>query len=153
MRIICQRDRYRYIRLPIRFTNKQFKIDHNTNFCVDTGAPYSLVTYEQAVEWNIPLDKLTPTPNPHRVGGIEGQGYYLENSVMLFRDFRGKLQPIAVNKIVVLGPPFKLPGKPIPPLLGDDVLRQFTLIVKSDQQGGDIILTNEDIQINFPAAH
>jgi len=71
---------------------------------------------------------------------------------MLFRDFRGKLQPIAVGKIVVLGPAFKSrpTDKPIPPLLGDDILRQFTLIVKSEQHGGEIILTNEDIQINFP---
>lgn len=155
MRIICQRDRYRYIRLPLRFTNKQFKIDHNTNFCVDTGAPYSLVTYEQAIEWNIPLDQLPPTPVSHRVGGIEGPGYYLENSIMLFRDLRGKLQPIAVGKIVVLGPAFKSrpTDKPIPPLLGDDILRQFTLIVKSEQHGGEIILTNEDIEINFPTIH
>lgn len=153
MHIICKRDRYRYIRLPLRFINKQFKVDHNTNFCVDTGAPYSLVSYEQAVEWKIPFDKLTPTPTPHRVGGIEGPGYYLEDNIMLFRDVNGKLQPISVDKIVVLGAPFKQTGKPIPPLLGDDILRQFTLIVKSDQHGGDIILTNENIQINFPVSH
>lgn len=153
MRIICKRDRYRYIRLPLRFINRQFKIDHNTNFCVDTGAPYSLVTYEQAVEWNILLAQLIPTPGPHSVGGIECPGYYLENSVMLFRDSKGKLHPIAVKNIVVLGSPFKQPYKPVPPLLGDDILRQFTLIVKSDQRGGDIILTDEDIHINFPSIH
>jgi hypothetical protein len=153
MRIICQRDRYRYIRLSLRFINKQFGIDHNTNFCVDTGAPYSLVSYEQAVQWKIPLEKLTPTPSRHSVGGIECQGYFLENSAMLLRDFRGKLQPIAVDQLVVLGAPFKTPYKPVPPLLGDDILRHFTLIVRGDAHGGEITLTNEDIQITFPSIH
>lgn len=153
MRVICKRDRYRYIRLPPRFINRQFNIDHNTNFCIDTGAPYSLITYEQAIEWNIPFDKLNSTPSPHRVGGIESLGYYLENSIMLFRDSKGKLQPIAVDKIVVLATPFKQKDKPIPPLLGDDILRQFTLIVKSDQHGGEIMMTNESIDITFPVIH
>ena len=143
MRVICKRDRYRYIRLSVRFINKQFNIDHNTNFCVDTGAPYSLISYEQAVDWSIPFDKLKTTPSQHRVGGIEGTGYFLDNSVMLFRDSQGKLHPIDVPRIIVLGPPFKQTGKPVPPLLGDDILRQFTLIVKSDQQGGDVIITDE----------
>jgi hypothetical protein len=83
------------------------------------------------------------------VGGVEGPGYYLENSVVLFRDDKGKLHPFKVDRIVVLGPPFKQTGKPIPPLLGDDILRQFTLIVKSDQNGGDVIMTNENIKIVF----
>lgn len=153
MRIVCQRDRYRYIRLSLRFINKQFKIDHNTNFCVDTGAPYSLVSYEQAVQWNIPLDKLPPTPTFHRVGGIECPGYFLENSIMLFRDFTGKLQPIAVDKLVVLGVPSDKKYRPVPPLLGDDILRQFTLIARGDAHGGEIILTNEEIQITYPTVH
>lgn len=150
MRITCKRDQYRYIRLPLRFTNKQFNIDNNTNFCVDTGAPYSLISPEQAIAWKIPFANLLPVPGTQKVGGVEGPGYYLENSILLFRDYKGKLQPIAVPKIVVLGTPFKQAGKPIPPLIGDDILRQFTLIVKSDQEGGDIILTNERVQITFP---
>lgn len=124
-----------------------------TNFCVDTGAPYSIVTYEQAVQWSIPIQQLPPTPSPHSVGGIESNGYFLENSIMLFRDFRGKLQPISVDRIVVLGAPFKKPYKPVPPLLGDDVLRQFTLIARGDAHGGEITLTNEDTQITYPVIH
>lgn len=149
MRIECKRDQYRYIRLPLRFTNKQFNIDQNTNFCVDTGAPYSLISHDQAVAWNIPLDKLTQAPGYQRVGGVEGLAYYLDNSVILFRDFNGKLQPVAIPRILVLGPAFKPKptDKPIPPLLGDDILRHFTLVIKSDQHGGKIILTNDDIQI------
>src|SRR2546430_862286 len=112
MRIIFQRARYRYIRVLLRIINKQIGIVHNTNFCVDTGAPYSLVTYEQAVQWSIPIEQLPPTPTTHRVGGIESPGYFLENSIMLFRDFGGKLQPIAVHRILVLGVPFKKPYKP-----------------------------------------
>ena len=145
MRVTCKRDRFRYIRLPVRFINTRFQINHNTTFCVDTGAPYSLISYEQAFEWKIPFDQLQLTKSPHRVGGVVSQGYILENSQMLFRDSEGRLHPIDVPQIVVLGPTFKQPGKPIPPLLGDDLLRRFTLIVKSDQHGGDIIITDEVI--------
>lgn len=152
MQVTCKRDRFRYIRLSLRFVNRNFHIDHNTNFCVDTGAPYSLISYEQVVEWNLDLTKLAPTPSPHRVGGIEAKGYFLDNSVMLFRDDRGRLNPVEVKRIIVLGPPFKAPNgqKPIPPLLGDDILRNFTLIVKGDRHGGEILLTDEDYRIAFP---
>lgn len=152
MRVICKRDRYRYIRLPLRFINRDFNIDHNTNFCVDTGAPYSLVTYEQAVEWKLPLDQLKSTPSTHRVGGVEGPGYYLEKSVMLLRDFHGKLLPIDVPRIIVLGPPIvsKQRVLPVPALLGDDILRQFTLIVESDRHGGDVIITDEVVTYSSP---
>lgn len=148
MRIICKRDKYRYIRLIVRFLNEKFRINHNTNFCVDTGAPYSLISYEQAVEWKIPFDQLRATPSPHRVGGIEAQGYILDNSRMLFRDFQGILHPIEVPRILVLGPPFtKKRALPVPALMGDDILQRFTLIVKSDLHGGDVILTDEDVNI------
>jgi len=152
MRVICKRDRYRYIRLPLRFINRGFNIDHITNFCIDTGAPYSLVTYEQAVEWKLPLDKLKPTPTPHRVGGVEGPGYCLENNVMLLRDFRGKLIPIEVSQIVVIGPPIapKQRVLPVPALLGDDILRRFTLIVESDLHGGKVIITDETVTYSSP---
>jgi len=150
MQIICKRDKYRYIRLPVRFLNEQFGINHNTNFCVDTGAPYSLISYEQAIELRIPFDQLRIDPRPQRVGGTEGQSYILENSKMLFRDFRGGLHSIEVPRIFVLGPPFKQKGMPIPPLLGDDILQKFTLIVKSDLHGGDIIITDERVDISFP---
>lgn len=153
MRIKCQRDRYRYIRLTLRFINRTFNVDHNTNFCVDTGAPYSLITYEQAVQWNIPLNSLTATQSPHSVGGLECPGYILNDSMMLFRESNGKLHPIAVPKMLVLGEPFKKPYKPVPPLLGDDILRQFTLIVRADMHGGDIALTDENIQIVYPPIH
>lgn len=156
MRVICKRDRYRYIRLPLRFINKQFNIDHNTNFCVDTGAPYSLITYEQAVEWKLPCDQLKPTPHPHRVGGIEGPGYFLNNSTILLRDYSGKLHPIEVPQIVVIGRhPLKPKEKvlPVPALLGDDILRQYTLIVESDRHGGEVIITDESVSINpLPSA-
>lgn len=142
MRVICKRDRYRYIRLPLRFVNAQFSINHNTNFCVDTGAPYSVISYEQAVEWRIAFAQLK-NAGTHRIGGVEGPGHFLENSQMVFRDSQGKLHPIDVPRIVVLGPPFKQTGKPVPPLLGDDILQRFTLIVKSEQHGGDIIITDE----------
>ena len=142
MRVICKRDRYRYIRLPLRFVNTQFSINHNTNFCVDTGAPYSVISYEQAVEWNIPFAQLK-NAGTHRIGGVEGPDHLLENSQMLFRDSQGRLHPIDVPGIVVLGPPFKQTGKPVPSLLGDDILQRFTLIVKSEQHGGDIIITDE----------
>jgi hypothetical protein len=155
MRIICKRDRYRYIRLPLRFINRQFNIDHNTYFCVDTGAPYSLVTYEQAFEWKVPLHKLKPTPSTHRVGGIEGPGYVLEDSIMLFRDSSGTLHPFDVPKIVVIGPPPSSKQKtlPVPALLGDDILRQFTLIVESDRHGGEVIITDEIVSINPPPSY
>jgi hypothetical protein len=102
-----------------------------------------VISYEQAVEWKIPFAQLKTTPSPHRIGGVEAQGHILENSQMLFRDFQGKLHPIDVPRIVVLGPPFKQTVRPVPPLLGDDILRKFTLIVKSDQHGGDVIITDE----------
>jgi hypothetical protein len=148
MRVICKRDRYRYIRLPLRFINRQFNINHNTIFCVDTGAPYSLMTYEQAIELKIPLDKLRPTPTTHRVGGVEGPGYFLEQSKMLLRDYTGKLHGIDVPTIVVLGSSIsKQKVLPVPALLGDDILRQFTLIVESDQQGGEVIITDEAVSL------
>lgn len=151
MRVICKRDKYRYIRLTVRFMNERFGIDHNTNFCVDTGAPYSLVSYEQAVQWRIPFNRLRRAKSTHRVGGIEAQGYLLEDSKMLLRDHTGKIHAIEVPQILVLGPPFKRKGMPVPPLLGDDILRNFTLIVESDRQGGKIIITDEKIEYTFSA--
>ena len=154
MRIICKRDRYRYIRLSLRFINRHFGIDHNTNFCIDTGAPSSLVTYEQAVEWSIPLNQLAPAPT-QRVGGAEGPAYYMENSIMLFRDAKGKLNAVDVPKIIVLDQAFKTKPRdfPIPPLLGDDILSRFSLIVRGDRHGGEITLTDEDFNIVFPTIH
>lgn len=148
MTVFCKRDTYRYIRLIVRFRNEKFHIDQNTNFCVDTGAPYSLVNYEQAVQWSIPFDQLETAPGRQRVGGIEAPAHWLEGSQIILRDFRGRLHPVAVPKILVLGPPFKRPSlreATVPPLLGDDILRNFTLLVESDGQGGDIILTDEKI--------
>jgi len=150
MRVICKRDRFRYIRLSVRFINEKFGINHNTNFCVDTGAPYSLISYIQAIEWKIPFNQLKSTPSPHRVGGTESQGFFLDNNKILLRDFTGKLYPIEVPRIVVLGPPFKEKALPVPALLGDDILQNFTLIVKRDLHGGEIILTDEMVDISSP---
>ena len=149
MRVTCKRDRYRYIRLVIRFINEKFSVNHNTNFCVDTGAPYSLISYEQAIEWKLPFDQLKAAPGIQRVGGTEGNGYILENSKILLRDYRGILNPIEIPKILVLGPPFRQKGLAIPPLLGDDILRRFNLIVKSEQHGGEITITDENVEISF----
>jgi hypothetical protein len=153
MRVICQRDRYRYIRLPLRFINKQFKIDHNTNFCVDTGAPTSLVSYQQAVEWKIPFNQLQKTPGIYRVGGLEGPGYYLDDNIILLRDFRGKLHAYSVPRIIVFGSDPKDLGKalPVPALLGDDILRQFTLLIESEQHGGEVLITDEKVSVNAPS--
>jgi hypothetical protein len=106
------------------------------------------MTYEQAIELKIPLDKLRPTPTTHRVGGVEGPGYFLEQSKMLLRDYTGKLHGIDVPTIVVLGSSIsKQKVLPVPALLGDDILRQFTLIVESDQQGGEVIITDEAVSL------
>ena len=144
MRVICKRDRYRYIRLSLRFVNPQFSINHNTNFCVDTGAPYSVISYERVIEWNIDLAQLEAS-DTHRIGGVEARGHLLRNSRMVLRDSQGQLHPIDVPQIVILGRPFKRTGMPVPSLLGDDILRRFTLIVNSDQHGGNIIITDERV--------
>ena len=148
MRIHCKRDKYRYIRLPARFINENLGIDSNTNFCVDTGAPQSQISYEQAVEWRLNFSKLELAFRNLRVGGSRGKAYWLKDSKILFRDFKGKLKALEIPRITVLGPDFR--EERIPPLLGDDILRNFTLIVYSDRLGGDIILTDEDIDVRFP---
>lgn len=149
MRVICRRDKHRYIRIVIRFINEYLGVDHNTNFCVDTGAPNSLVSYEQAVEWGIPFEELEPIETPYRVGGITGKAYSLKGSRLVLRDHTGKLNSIEVPSIVVLGPPFQGGSLPVPALLGDDILYRFSLIVESDRQGGDITITDERIDVNF----
>ena len=152
MRVYCKRDKYRYIRLPVKFVNDRFNINHNTNFCVDTGAPYSLISLSQAITWQIPFDQLRRTEATHKVVGCEGYGYYLEDSKILLRDWTGILYPVEIPRIVVLGPDFHKTGLPVPALFGDDILRNFTLIVKSDQRGGDSIITDEDVDIS-PRLH
>lgn len=149
MRILCRRDKYRYIRVPIRFINENYGVDHNTNFCIDTGAPYSLISYEQAVEWGLPFDKLPRSHRKHRVGGVHGEGYLLTGSSLVLRDHVGKLHSLEVPRIEVLGPPFQQAELPVPALLGDDLLHDFSLVILSDRQGGAIILTDEKLDIKF----
>lgn len=149
MRVTCQRDKHRYISLAIRFVNARFGIQQNIKFCVDTGAPQSVMSYEQAIVLGIPLDQLKSSKNPMRVGGIEALGYFLEDSQMVFRDLGGKLHTVDVPWIIVLGPPFKGNALPVPALLGDDILRNFTLIVQSEKYGGNVIITDEKVDYTF----
>jgi hypothetical protein len=131
--------------------NAKFGINHNTTFCVDTGAPFSQISYEQAYEWRLPFDQLQVGMERLRVGGKEGKAYLLEGSEVVLHDTLGKLRHIKAGKIFVLGPDFRAASGqiPMPPLLGDDILRGFTLIVESESQGGNVIITDERVNYTF----
>jgi len=142
----CSRDKYSYIKIVGRLIHERLKIYSNTHFCIDTGSPFSLISYEQAVILQIPFGELRPA-GKRSLGGFVGGAFALDGTIIQLRSNKGKLMEFAHNPLIVLGPDFQDPkGQrkvPVPGLLGYDFLRQFTLVVESEQQGGRIVLLKD----------
>lgn len=138
-----------YIKFPVRFIHKDFKIDRNLNFCLDTGSPFlCIVSYYQAINLRIRYEKLSKLKTPILLGGTKWDNYLLEGSNFIMRSNIGKLRTIEITPISVLGPPINRKLElPVPGILGFPFLSQFTLVVEKIEHEGKIYLTDDKVTI------
>lgn len=147
MRIGCKRDPAApYIMVWVRLECKALMVRGGTEFAIDTGSPMTLLSYPQAVSLGIPLEKLTKSPDPIRIGGVIADAYLLRNVALQFRTTdRGKIFAHSMERIYVLGPSRTASELPVPGILGTDFLNDFTFIAFSRKLGGGVFITDEDM--------
>lgn len=144
----AKHNRFNYIILPVKFIHEEFDINTIIHFCLDTGAPNSVISFEQAVKMSLEFDKLDQEDNLTRICGLECKCYILKDSYLLLRSDSGKLNKVPFSPFNVLEPSASQEDKlPVPGILGYDFISQFNFVVHAVQHGSRVYLTDEKVGI------
>lgn len=142
----CTFDQFGYLRLHARISNKKSNIYQNINFCVDTGAPDTFISFKDAILIGIQFARFTKNQEKTPIGGFKYDTYDFKGSTLFLRSNTNKMFEIQFSPILILGP--DPPGeKPLPSIIGMNYLSNFTLVINAKKYDRRAYLTDGRVQV------
>lgn len=135
MRIFLRFNQWNYLTVNARIANDNIEGRRkNISFVIDTGAPMSSIGFMDAVKLNIQYDQLKKEDDEYYIGGAVYDRYILDNSIITILDDNNLPKDFKLPLIYVLSPD-PPDQKPLPSILGNNFISQFTLVINAAKFG------------------